>query len=59
MCQMCGRLTLLLNSSASAGLAAVIIHAVGDLITPPNTVYQFWKISPLEVSSHMGFTLMV
>jgi sodium-independent sulfate anion transporter 11 len=33
----------------SAALAAVIIHAVGDLITPPNTVYQFWRVSPLEV----------
>lgn len=33
----------------SAVLSAVIIHAVGDLITPPNTVYQFWRISPLEV----------
>lgn len=33
----------------SATLAAVIIHAVGDLITPPNTVYQFWRISPIEV----------
>jgi sodium-independent sulfate anion transporter 11 len=33
----------------NASLAAVIIHAVGDLITPPNTVYRFWKISPLEV----------
>lgn len=33
----------------SAGLSAVIIHAVGDLITPPSTVYQFWKVSPLEV----------
>nr|OQO17253.1 hypothetical protein B0A51_14696 [Rachicladosporium sp. CCFEE 5018] len=32
-----------------AALSAVIIHAVGDLITPPNAVYQFWKISPLEV----------
>ena len=32
-----------------SSLAAVIIHAVGDLITPPNTVYQFWRISPLEV----------
>lgn len=32
----------------SATLAAVIIHAVLDLITPPNTVYQFWLISPLE-----------
>ena len=33
----------------SASLAGVIIHAVGDLITSPNTVYQFWRISPLEV----------
>lgn len=33
----------------SASLSAVIIHAVGDLITPPNTIYQFWKVSPLEV----------
>ncbi|KAH6608784.1 sulfate permease 2 [Trichoderma cornu-damae] len=33
----------------SAVLAAVIIHAVGDLITPPNTLYQFWRVSPIEV----------
>ncbi|KUJ22430.1 putative sulfate permease 2 [Mollisia scopiformis] len=33
----------------SAALSAVIIHAVGDLITAPNTVYQFWRVSPLEV----------
>ena len=33
----------------SASLSAVIIHAVGDLITPPNTLYQFWRVSPLEV----------
>lgn len=32
-----------------AALSAVIIHAVGDLITPPNTVYQFWLVSPIEV----------
>ncbi|KAK0388873.1 hypothetical protein NLU13_5116 [Sarocladium strictum] len=32
-----------------AALAAVIIHAVGDVITPPRTVYQFWRVSPLEV----------
>ncbi|KAJ5466314.1 sulfate permease [Penicillium desertorum] len=31
-----------------ASLAGVIIHAVGDLITPPNTVYQFWRVSPLD-----------
>ncbi|KIW07802.1 uncharacterized protein PV09_01724 [Verruconis gallopava] len=34
---------------SNATLAAVIIHAVGDLITPPNTVYRFWRISPIEV----------
>lgn len=32
-----------------SSLAGVIIHAVGDLITPPNVIYQFWRISPLEV----------
>lgn len=32
----------------NAALSAVIIHAVGDLITPPNTVYQFWRVSPLD-----------
>ncbi len=33
----------------NSSLSAVIIHAVGDLITPPNTIYQFWRVSPLEV----------
>ncbi|KFA66298.1 hypothetical protein S40285_01895 [Stachybotrys chlorohalonatus IBT 40285] len=33
----------------TATLAAVIIHAVGDLVTTPNTLYQFWRVSPLEV----------
>ncbi|KAL4730023.1 hypothetical protein ACLX1H_002053 [Fusarium chlamydosporum] len=33
----------------NAALAAVIIHAVGDLVTPPNTIYQFWRVSPVEV----------
>ncbi|WEW58275.1 hypothetical protein PRK78_003743 [Emydomyces testavorans] len=33
----------------NSSLSAVIIHAVGDLITHPNTVYQFWRVSPLEV----------
>lgn len=31
-----------------ASLSGVIIHAVGDLITPPNTVYQFWRVSPFD-----------
>ncbi|KAI1504435.1 sulfate permease [Biscogniauxia marginata] len=33
----------------SASLSAVIIHAVGDLITPPNTLYRFWRVSPIEL----------
>ncbi|KAF3906801.1 Prestin [Arthrobotrys entomopaga] len=33
----------------NAALSAVIIHAVGDLITPPNVVYRFWRVSPVEV----------
>lgn len=33
----------------SASLSAVIIHAVGDLIAAPNTVYQFWRVSPIDV----------
>lgn len=33
----------------SSSLAAMIIHAVGDLVTPPRTVYQFWMTSPIEV----------
>ncbi|KAK3934259.1 sulfate transporter family-domain-containing protein [Diplogelasinospora grovesii] len=33
----------------SAALAAIIIHAVGDLITPPREVYKYWLTSPIEV----------
>ncbi|KAJ1919887.1 hypothetical protein H4219_001667 [Mycoemilia scoparia] len=33
---------------SNALLAAVIIHAVGDLITAPKTIMSFWKISPFE-----------
>ncbi|KAE8441536.1 hypothetical protein EG329_004844 [Mollisiaceae sp. DMI_Dod_QoI] len=31
-----------------SALAAVIIHAIGDLVTPPSTLYEFWNISPLD-----------
>jgi sodium-independent sulfate anion transporter 11 len=34
----------------SSGLSAIIIHAVGDLITPPREVYKYWQTSPLEVA---------
>jgi sodium-independent sulfate anion transporter 11 len=33
----------------NATLAAVIIHAVLDVITPPPVVMHFWRVSPLEV----------
>ncbi|OAA63088.1 sulfate permease II [Cordyceps fumosorosea ARSEF 2679] len=33
----------------NAALAGVIIHAVGDVITPPTVILQFWRVSPLEV----------
>ncbi|KAG6335871.1 hypothetical protein ID866_3208 [Astraeus odoratus] len=32
----------------NAGLSAVIIHAVADLVASPSQVYSFWRISPLE-----------
>ena len=42
-------LTSLFFYIPNSSLAAVIIHAVADLVTSPNTVYQFWKVSPIEV----------
>ena len=33
----------------SAALSAVIIHAVGNLIASPRTLYRFWRVSPLEL----------
>lgn len=33
----------------NAALAGVIIHAVGDVVTPLKVVLQFWRVSPLEV----------
>lgn len=32
----------------NAGLSAVIIHAVADLVASPSQVYSFWRVSPLE-----------
>ncbi|EJF62428.1 sulfate permease [Dichomitus squalens LYAD-421 SS1] len=32
----------------SAGLSAVIIHAVADLVATPKQVYSFWRVSPIE-----------
>lgn len=38
----------------NAGLSAVIIHAVGDLIASPRQVYMFWKVSPIEAIIFFG-----
>ena len=32
----------------TAGLSAVVIHAVADLVASPRQVYSFWRVSPLE-----------
>jgi sodium-independent sulfate anion transporter 11 len=32
----------------TAALAAVIIHAVADLVTKPSQAYRFWRVSPFE-----------
>jgi len=32
----------------SAGLSAIIIHAVANLIASPSQVYSFWRVAPLE-----------
>ncbi|KAH8833611.1 sulfate transporter family-domain-containing protein [Flagelloscypha sp. PMI_526] len=32
----------------SAGISAVVIHAVADLVASPDQVYAFWRISPVE-----------
>lgn len=32
----------------TAGLSAVIIHAVADLVASPRQVYGYWRVSPLE-----------
>jgi len=42
----------------SASLSAVIIHAVFDLITPPSTLYKFWRVSPLEVPIFLAGVLV-
>ncbi|PHH67436.1 hypothetical protein CDD81_48 [Ophiocordyceps australis] len=42
----------------NAALAAVIIHAVCDVITPPRVVVQFWRVSPLEVPIFLAGVLV-
>ncbi|KAK0503038.1 sulfate transporter family-domain-containing protein [Armillaria luteobubalina] len=32
----------------TAGLSAVIIHAVADLVATPKQIYSYWRVSPVE-----------
>ncbi|KZT28574.1 sulfate permease [Neolentinus lepideus HHB14362 ss-1] len=32
----------------TAGLSAVVIHAVADLVASPSQVYSYWRVSPIE-----------
>lgn len=43
----------------SASLAGLIIHAVGDLITPPDVVYRFWQVSPLEAFAFFATVIIM
>lgn len=42
----------------NAALAAVIMHAVLDLITTPSTILQFWRLSPAEVPIYFAGILV-
>lgn len=42
----------------NAALAAVIIHAVGDVITPPKVIFQFWRVSPIDVPIFLAGVLV-
>ncbi|KAH8433105.1 SLC26/SulP family anion transporter [Aspergillus melleus] len=43
----------------SASLAGVIIHAVGDLITPPSVTYQFWRVAPIDALIFLGGVIII
>lgn len=43
----------------SASLAGVIIHAVGDLITPPSVTYQFWRVAPLDAIIFLAGVIII
>lgn len=42
----------------TAGLSAIIIHAVADLVAKPVQVYSFWRVSPLEFLIFMAAVLV-
>ncbi|TIA88445.1 hypothetical protein E3P99_02608 [Wallemia hederae] len=44
---------------SKAVLAAVIIHAVGDLVLPISQLYGFWKVSPLDAIIFVGGVIII
>lgn len=44
---------------SKAALAAVIIHAVGDLVLPISQLYAFWKVSPLDALIFVGGVIII
>ncbi|PWN44340.1 sulfate permease, partial [Ceraceosorus guamensis] len=42
----------------NAALAAVIIHAVTDLIAPLSVAYKFWLVSPFELFIFLGAVIL-
>ena len=42
-----------------SSLSAVIIHAVGDLVTPPSTTYQFWRVAPLDAIIFLSGVIVI
>ncbi|OQE27240.1 hypothetical protein PENSTE_c004G09742 [Penicillium steckii] len=42
-----------------SSLAGVIIHAVGDLITPPSVTYQFWRVSPIDAIIFLAGVIII
>ena len=41
----------------NASIAAIIIHAVADLVASPKQSYAFWRVSPLEYFIFVGAVL--
>lgn len=43
----------------NSALSAVIIHAVLDVLTPPSTLYHFWRVSPLDAINFVIGVLII
>ncbi|KAF9653059.1 sulfate permease [Thelephora ganbajun] len=43
----------------TAGLSAVIIHAVADLVASPRQIYTYWLVAPLELIIWLAGVLVI